>query len=77
MNNPTVNVGDEFVVRIAGYPVAMVVINGISFSGDYIARLYNNNGEFIYDFRLPSDFTPVDEIDGVDHTRKLSVDSNE
>lgn len=66
MDEAIINVGDELVVRIAGYPVGKAVVKRINEEEGVVVSAF---GRMIFD--LPLDFTPVDEIDGVDHTRKV------
>lgn len=67
MDQPIINVGDELVVRIAGYPVATAHVFKIDDDGVHVGT----TGPFDY-FVLPPSFVPVDEVDGVDHTRKAA-----
>lgn len=64
MAETIINVGDELVVRIAGYPVGKAKVDRIY--SDCIVISFGRKR-----YTLPLDFTPVDEVDGVDHTRKM------
>lgn len=63
-----VDIGDELVVRIAGYPVGKATVEGISFNGNFIAKMYDGEGRYIWTFYLPPDFKEHDVTDGVAHS---------
>jgi hypothetical protein len=62
-----VDVGDELVVRIAGYPVGTAKVAGTSFKGNLIVEVVNENGRYVGTFYLPPNFKDYDTVDGVAH----------
>jgi hypothetical protein len=62
-----VDVGDELVVRIAGYPVGKAVVEGHTSNGDWIVYAYDNHNKRLGTFYLPPNFKDYDQVDGVAH----------
>ena len=65
-DNDFVDVGDELVVRIGGYPVAKAKIVQI-LSDHALAAVQNETGQRVV-FELPLDVKSYDTVDGVAHT---------
>lgn len=59
-----VDIGDELVVRIAGYPVGNATVEGIDERGVMILLEGHDGGAW---FLLPLDFKNYDITDGVAH----------
>jgi len=59
-----VDIGDELVVRIGGYPVGKAVVDSVDNQGVHI-EIENDRG--VVFFTLPLDFKDYDQVDGVAH----------
>lgn len=66
-----IDVGDELVVKISGYPIAKVkvveIVNVFGKGPRAKAVLRNNDGEHVWSFYLPLDVKDYDTVDGVAH----------